>query len=509
MHKKEKVIYIASSIILMILVIVGVTYAYFSANVIGGEDDTTMTITATNGLLLIFTDGEDVVNADDIAPGWQATKTFNIKNPGNAAASYDLYFNDVINTFVNKNDLVYTITSTNGGGTKTQTTLPSADEQVISGISIPANTTQVYTLTIKYLNTESNQIADVGKKFSFKIFIEENKTILKNVILASDSGITELQLSSFNKTAQNTGNEDATNTLLENGIYKVADDYGISYYYRGAIDNNWVEFAGFYWRIIRIDGKGNIRMIYNGIANGSPQPTGETTQISETHKFNASSNDNAYVGFKYGTAGASTGTDLEKYQAAHSQENPSNAYTQLTNWYNSNIANQGNNIIDKIVTNAVYCGDRNMSPIGSPVGNTALGYATNATNYATYYRLLTNKTPILTCQNTVGSGIPANNDQYITPVGLITADEISFAGGRYTTSNTSYWLYTNEIYWTMSPLLYSTGGTGAFVFNVNAQGSLNTNPVSYVSGLRPVLALNSEVVISSGDGSANTPYVID
>ena len=79
------------------------------------------------------------------------------------------------------------------------------------------------------------------------------------------------------------------------GVYKTQDDWGDSYYFRGAVDNNWVKFAGFYWRIIRINGDGSIRLIYNGTSTAT---TGTSTQI-QTSTFNSSYNDNAHVGYMY------------------------------------------------------------------------------------------------------------------------------------------------------------------------------------------------------------------
>jgi len=90
-------------------------------------------------------------------------------------------------------------------------------------------------------------------------------------------------------------------TSSDTGIFKAPDDYGTSYYFRGLEGslNNWVKFADSYWRIIRINGNGTIRMIYQGVANGvvsDSNKTGDTTIINETnHPYNHTRNDNAYV----------------------------------------------------------------------------------------------------------------------------------------------------------------------------------------------------------------------
>ena len=78
-------------------------------------------------------------------------------------------------------------------------------------------------------------------------------------------------------------------------IYQAEDDDGTTYYFAGNVTDNWVRWAGFYWRIIRINGDGTLRLIYNGT---STTTTGRGTQIS-TSDFNSTDTDNMYVGFKY------------------------------------------------------------------------------------------------------------------------------------------------------------------------------------------------------------------
>ena len=111
----------------------------------------------------------------------------------------------------------------------------------------------------------------------------------------------------------------------------------------------------------------------------------------------------------------------------------------------------------------------------------------------------TNKTPTLECSNT--------NDIYTTKVGLITADEVSMAGGVYGKNNRSYYLYTGQFYWTMSPYFFDGNGY-ANVFYVYSTGRLGDGDVGGSDGVRPVLNLSADVTISSGDGTSSNPYVI-
>ena len=88
---------------------------------------------------------------------------------------------------------------------------------------------------------------------------------------------------------------------------------------------------------------------------------------------------------------------------------------------------------------------------------------------------------------------------------LITADEVAYAGG-YTSTNQSYYLYTEQYYWTMSPVWFDDGW--AYVFFVYSNGSLDGIRVDLAYGVRPVINLKANVQISTGSGTSSNPYVI-
>ena len=264
-------------------------------------------------------------------------------------------------------------------------------------------------------------------------------------------------------------------------IYQAEDDDGTTYYFAGNPSDNWVRWAGYYWRIIRINGDGTIRLIYNGTSNTT---TGTGTQI-QTSTFNSSYNNNAYVGFKYTTNNVhGTGTN-------------STILGVLNTWYQNNLASYASDID----MNAGFCNDRTPYS-GSGTGKTA-------TIYAVYNRLVTNKTPSFKCSNSSDlftvSGASKGNKALQYPIGLITADEVSYAGGVYATSNSSYYLYTNSGYWTMSPYYFDYGW--AWVFIVNSPGNLNYNSVDNAWGVRPAINLRADVTIT-GSGTSSNPYTI-
>ena len=287
-------------------------------------------------------------------------------------------------------------------------------------------------------------------------------------------------------------------------IYSVADDWGTSYVYAGAPTDNWVQFAGYYWRIIRINGDGSIRLIYNGTSTAT---TGTSTQI-QTSAYNSTYNDNAYVGYMYGSRGASS------YSATHANTNNSTIKGILDSWYKTNIVDKGHS--DKVSTEAGFCNDRKtQSGVISGYGTT--GYGTNATTYAPLGRLMSNgswkssQTPSLKCSQ-IGndmftvSGSSKGNHKLTYPIGLITSDEVVLAGGFGGSNNTSYYLYTNQYYWTMSPRDFS--GSHAYVFFVVSNGNFGNGDVTNALGVRPVINLSADVTLS-GSGTSTDPYVVE
>ena len=279
--------------------------------------------------------------------------------------------------------------------------------------------------------------------------------------------------------------EDTTGT-----IYYEDTSKGTTYYFAGNPTDNWVKFANKYWRIIRINEDGTLRLIYQGT---SANATGTGTQIG-TSAFNSSYNNNAYVGFKYTTNNVhGTGTN-------------STILTALNTWYSSNLSSYA----DKIDGNAGFCGDR--TPYTNTSGTTrGGGTGTTTTYYAGYIRLITNKQPTFECSNSsdlyTTSGSSQGNKALQYPIGLITADEVAYAGGVYGTNNTSYYLYTNSVYWTMSPCRFS-GGT-ASVFSVTSTGQLSNALVTItVLGVRPVINLKSNIQFSEGNGTSDKPFVV-
>ena len=331
-------------------------------------------------------------------------------------------------------------------------------------------------ITLSYdVDTQTLNIAPFTTKGTkCYLYFDEQKTF-KDIILADNGGTSTIE-------GKDTPDFSQPATTDE-GIYATTDNLGTTYYFRGAVTNNYISFAEYYWRIIRINGDGSIRIIYDGTSAHANGESSDDRQIG-TSAYNSTDNASYYVGYTYQA-------DAQR-PSSQNGGTPSTIKEVLDSWYSTNITNQGYD--SKVVSTAGFCNDRNM----------ASGYSWSATpsstiRYAVDERLYTNKTPTLKCSN--------NNDIYTTKVGLITADEVAYAGGVWGQNNNSYYLYTGQFYWTISPSYFASTGY-ANVYFVRSDGNLRSYSLDNVIGVRPVINLSADITISSGDGTQSNPYVI-
>ena len=411
---------------------------------------------------------------------------------------------------------------------------------LVSGATISSNgtlTTQNISITGKYYNLTIPQTSIEGKAFTGKIYVTNHScstsepayiTLLK--AYGGKDNITELPDSAFANVT----------TASDKGMYAKDDDYTAttgmkSYYYRGAVNNNWVQFGkegdkDIYWRIIRINGDGSIRMIYSGTTKPSEDTsvtgsngvymTGTGTQITVDNKntfmFNSSYNKAEYVGYQY----------IEGQQHGYEKCDGTNNASCTVNGntvYNSTIKQ----VIDKwyagttlkdndLIADQIFCNDRTASTSDVAYSNTNYTTLTswNSTGtqyyYGAYGRLYKSKSPVLTCPTesdkfTVNT---SNGNGALTyPVGLITADEVAMAGGVWRTSNSSYYLYTNKYHWSGSPFFFGGSAANAFEFYVDSSAHFSNYSVNSNAGARPVISLSSKAKLS-GNGTWNNVYTV-
>ena len=267
--------------------------------------------------------------------------------------------------------------------------------------------------------------------------------------------------------------------VTEAVMASTADDYGTSYYFRGAVENNYVEFANKCWRIVRVTGDGSIKLaLFNNNTEGNTNPCAEANDSSDAaitgeSKFNYAYGDNAFVGLMYGNVGCSDGTSANQsactsaggtwtastsYANAHANINKSMILKYLEEWYDNNIANY-----DSYVADTIWCNDKStvndtsFIPIGWSNLGTNYGYGLNVNFYGTTQRIIDAEaviplgdSPSLICPNdnlggklskyTVSDKINGNGD-LDKKIGLLTADEVVYAGG--VNVNFSYYLLKN------------------------------------------------------------------
>ncbi len=326
---------------------------------------------------------------------------------------------------------------------------------------------------------------------------------------------------------ENCYSDNTVNSMNQNGLYKAGeDDDGLSYVFRGTVSNNWVKFGkdssnnDIWWRIIRINGNGSIRLIYAGIGNEVPSTTGPSTNAITSIAYNSQDGDNTYVGFYNQST-----TPTNSYSESHEGTNPSDIAKQLNDWFTT-TTKLSKEYIKYIDENAGFCNDRQASTGNhGRVNFTNEGYGNKSTWYTPYDRVAqdssinyntTEQKPILKCTNKEKDLYTIQKSNYgnhklVNPVGLITMDEVIYAGGFAGQKNTSYWLYTNQGYWTMTPSHFDST---AYAFAVNNIGRLGNAKVRLAYGVIPVINLKPDnVTLQNPDGenkgTTSNPYIVN
>ena len=355
------------------------------------------------------------------------------------------------------------------------------------------------------LSQDSNTKAislNVGNAESCTLYFDKEALTGIDSIIASSKGI-------------RTDFDDPATT--DEGVFEMEDDYGTSYYYRGAVENNYVKFAGFYWRIIRINGDGSLRIIYDGTQAHENGVKSSDRFLDTKTKYNTNYNDNKYVGWMYGPAGTTASTSKAQ---AQSNTVDSTIKGVVDAWYKTNIEDVG---YGNVVSDTIFCNDRSTPGENITLwsSDTGLGYGTNVTAYGALGRFLTGNnrsdlSPRTGIQPTFKC--PQKNDAFTVddvnkgngaltyPVGLITADEVVAAGtGKYGTENTSHYLCRpGYYYWSLSSYCYD-GNARSFM--VNGYGYLGTSYVNSSYSVVPVINLSAEYAKTLiGTGTITDPF---
>ena len=619
--KKEKlrnILTIGTTFVLLIAVI-GISYAAF--NYVGtGQKLNTIT---TGAISMEYVEGNNSISLNNALPTTQATGKkrlnegeyfdFTVKSSiiGNMDINYEIVAQEEEGNTFSSDNIYYYLTKVNDNGSETEVLAPRkyyAEKEANVYTGRPAGVFSMFIgnlaeqgeTKIKYrlrmwVDEKYNPQNDNGG-LTYKVKVNVYGAGSNNIALLEDqycynngfNTLSDCMLVMNNheksveeaKTAIKTrGTPDfskiAPNETEEDGLYMAEDDEGESYYYRGAVRNNYVSFAGFLWRIIRRNGDGSIRMIYSG---KSYSDTGYKTSIGRSI-FNDKYWDPTYVGYKYNekfslhesntTTEYRSFSNTKKYNygtgytfdkstkkftltgdiqqlmwknnhdaivsgnlyscletdcniiyriikysndttmiiqpISYSSDSYADTLTNTTDstmkttidtWYKNNLIDYESYLADE-----TFCNDRSI--------NYGSGYlAAPTTTYGAYGRLLNSKANLKCAQDNDKFKISNEVAKLDYPISLITADEVAMAGGVYNITNTNYYLYNGEYFWTLSPLALNALSSYARIFAVRSSGSLDAFDVNFSHYSRPVINLKANVQISKGDGTALNPYTV-
>ena len=568
-------------ILLIVTIIVGISYAYFGRieiknnNTVSGNINTNSYIFNTNGTgalsITLDNDKLDVANASNDYSSYVSNTGSNINVSLDANGlkkvycSYDLvyvpstaYTPSSGATNAGLKEFTLSGISDKGNSFSEIDVSGSSAVTLISSVKISTDTNilEKWSFTAKYYNLDVIQDSVIGKTFGGNIKVTNTTCSFNEQVYGGDyvllkstgaSSVAEAKSQIENKT---TPDFSIVTTANDKDIFSAPDDLGTSYYFRGAVDNNWVKYGKYtkdtyitgdsndntslvdscdgldncfkiaskgddmYWRIIRINGDNSIRMIYTGtsapdsntkvVMTESMNNSGYIRATSSGFsKFNRNYDSAEYVGYMY---------EIGKQ---HGTSQSSDIKTYLDNWYANytDLNKTGTKITDQI-----YCNDRTAST--SDVAYSTTNYTTltswNSTGttyyYGAYGRIAKDNNPMLTCavdsdRFTVNKINGKGNSALTYPIGLITIDEVEMAGNNWSESNTSYYLHTGEYYWAGSPLSFF--GSNSSVFGLGPVGGLSYGYVNYRGGAaRGVVSLSSESKLL-GSGTYNDVYTVN
>ena len=645
MNRKQKIIISVTGIFIVLLILVGLTYAYFLTRIQGNTNSKSISVT-TADLKLTYGDGTNQILSSDtkLIPSNDAigVKDFTVTNEGDDT-SYVVVIEDVkilkasdgTTTTFNSNDFRYTLTCTKSDGSScdgvsTQTVLPLT-KGVLVGNSITAGDVHTYKLTVWYIETNTDQSEDMGKTLEAKVNItnmesvnpysSNTNSLAYNIIenARTKANGTELLASPKTKVAEKTssfiyvkGSEPTSftstlsnatnyyisyaddykvdettgkftlvnskvatakyttsmandlvgkyvvwgtsvpteaNTQNQNNIYKIStnvsditstikyatissstkstekelsttiDDYGTSYYYRGGVEDNYVDFAGMCWRIVRIAGDGSIKLILEdqdstcATSDGNWNIPTETSVTTKTGNFGYTQYDENALTASNGTQNANSLTIMNYLNGGTS--NATSMATAFKNFQTGPLANY----LDKLKSGDWCLNDK--AYLSETDNTTSLSESATLDNkiaeeilyYDASIRLngKTTKEPTLKCTGINMSEFADENNSNMY-IGTLTADEMVFAGAISTknTANDTHYLINNYqksnslSFWSLTPNYYD--GETDRVYSISKYGVIADNDVKSYLSFRPSINLKNNIEIQSGNGTKKNAY---
>ncbi len=525
-----------SLIAVLFVVVVGISFAYFGS-FISDPAKTNVDVVSSIVPRLIFHPGADLsfdpgVVTDTTNP---TVQLIGVDDGVSVTEYYNIYLNVTLNTFKyttgdEKPEVLLQVKDPNGAYLMNIPGLEYVTEAGISGFDVTmlnamipitinneiitddytTGTIEPWEITLVYIDLLEEQFSNNNQNFEADIIFQGNEEfeVFKTSILEKNRDVTYIEskgVPNFTNAAVTKNYYDSLssssklNYSYNYGLYKTTDNYGDSYYFRGSANNNWVSFADHYWRIVRINGDGSIRLIYAGDTKPTSNESLYNTGVNiGTSVFNSLNTLAEYTGYMY-TEGESNGVSTSSV-----------IKTTLDTWYEQNLVSY-----DNLITDTLFCSDRSIYT-GIVLNNiyTGTGIGDIMTNYGGAGRLVNIVTwssmgePCLNCSNedafTVNDEVTGNG-ALSNKIGLLTADEAVMAGIIPGVNNSNNYLYTNEDFYTMTPF---TGGSSGEMFIVNASGQLSKNSLNIEEAIRPVININGDIRVT-GTGFYNDPYIVN
>ena len=549
--KRKEVIIIGVLLLLMIVIIVGTSYAAFRY----GKTGSNVNSITTGSITMTYIETDNVISISGALPTTDKTGTVRLNDgeyfdftvsseiTGDVNINYEISAKKEEGNTIGGEYIKLYLTKLNSDGTEEALMVPETyNEESTSNTYTgrPANEMSLYTSSMNssesnnyrlrmYVDESYNPQGDGGGlTFTVKINVygkagdkyvpETTRTILANNELQEET--TNMFNYASNGNYTNSSFEQLNDpNYITNGLYVSEDEDGISYYFRGNIDNNNVQFGEYtsdyyvykrngayyqseasckaagnstctpiklasegdkmYWKIVRVNGDGSLRLIYNGTStNPTNSDLVNSYAVGDYIKYNLERNDPKYTGYTY-----DNGTD-------------SFIKKEVDTWYKNAL---GSTVYDSMVTGGRFCNDSS-------------GYNYDGNGYFASYdrlgQLVTGYTkansPSLKCPSTTES----YGGSYRLKAGLITADELVLGGESYGAVGNSYLNPGSSYmsYWSMTPAVFGSGNAGS----VWVENIFPVNTIVYgTSSVRPVINVTTDNGFTSGDGTSENPYVIN
>ena len=528
--RKKYIVLVIVTIVISVIALIGASYALLTMTIEGDKK-----ITLTAGILKVDFEEGDNINLDNAAPmtdtqGQKTTPyTFTITNTGNINAYYHVSLEEEATNTLANSYLKMRLTNNQGydSGVVKVSSYGTGTFNIKSEETLEPEDTVTYTLWM-WLDNDADNSAQ-GKEYKSKIVVtsydrEQKSLALKQIL--EDNELQEGPEDMFNYASDGTqytdsGPSEPNPDYITNGLYSMEDEDGVSYYFRGNVNNNNVQFGEYtsdyyvyqgndnniyqseascteagnssctqvklasagdkmYWKIVRINGDGSLRLIYNGTsANPDNSDLAHSYAIGYT-PYNLEFNDPKYTGYTY-----DNGTD-------------SFIKREVDTWYKNTL---GSTVYDSMISSGRFCSDSSGYQEGSIFGYDYIfasvdRFAQDMTGFAK------NNAPTLICPQTSES----YGGSYKLKAGLITTDELVLAGEYFGLETTSY-LNPGDSqmwYWSMTPAGFNGGGANVW----REFDGLRNYVVDYDDAVRPVINVTTENGFTSGDGTLENIYVI-